>query len=106
MAVNLRPGHRIGVPRRRLTGMNTRALHEAADSPAHTVVDVWAVRRMLHGMHPIAVAVAAGVSIRTAYRWRNDVVGLEEVTIGAHSATFVLRRDKPPMRLTPWRRKP
>ena len=106
MSVTLGPGHRIGARRPRLTGMNTLALHEAAESPSRTPVDVWALRRMLHGMHPVAVASAAGVSLRTAYRWRNDVAGLEEVAIGTHSATFVIRHDKPPMRLTPWRRKP
>ena len=47
---------------------NGLARNILADPPTAPIA-VWAVRRMLAGMHPISVATAAGVSIRTAYRW-------------------------------------
>ena len=76
----------------------------AADPPLGRM-DVWAIRRMLSGMAPVSVAVAADVSVRTAYRWRAEVIGLEDIVVGPWRATFVLRRNKPPMRLTVWRMK-
>jgi hypothetical protein len=71
-------------------------------------LDAWIVRRLLAGAHPraIAAATAGAISERTAYRWKRDVRGIEEVRVGDHVATFVLRRDQPPTRVTPWLHKP
>jgi hypothetical protein len=67
-------------------------------------LDVWLAARLLAGMHPKAVAVASGGAItwRTAYRWRRALLGLREVELDGYTATFAIRRDFPPSRLTPW----
>ena len=65
--------------------------------------DAWLVRRLLAGMHPSALAVAGGISVRSAYRWRRDVLAMEDVRVGEHVATYVVRRDKTPIRVSRWR---
>lgn len=82
---------------------NGLARNILADPPTAPIA-VWAVRRMLAGMHPISVATAAGVSIRTAYRWRAEIEHIEEIAVAGFRATFVVRHDRPPMQLTVWRR--
>ena len=74
---------------------------------AHPELDAWIVRRILAGAHPKAIAAASGgaISLRTAYRWRH-VTGIEEVRVGDHVATFVLRSGQAPTRITPWEHKP
>lgn len=75
---------------------------------AHPDLDVWLARRVLAGMHPKAIAAAAGgaLSVRTAYRWRRDLRGITEVQVGEHVATFILRDGLPPTRITPWAARP
>lgn len=75
---------------------------------AHEALDAWLVRRLLSGVHPRAIAAASGgaMSLRTAYRWRREIRGLEEVRVGEHVATFVLRDGHPPTRIEPWRDHP
>jgi len=65
--------------------------------------DSWAIRRVLAGWTDVAVAVAAGVSRRTAQRWRLEIAGVEVIEVGGHTAEFAIRRDKPPLQLTSWR---
>lgn len=73
----------------------------ASSKPAF---DPWLLRRMLAGMSPKALAIAGEMSVRTAYRWRSEMVSVEEVTVGGYKATYVLRRTKPPIRVTSWSR--
>lgn len=75
---------------------------------AHPDLDVWLARRILARMTPKAIVVASGdaISLRTAYRWQRTLVGIEEVRIGEHVATFAIRRECAPTRLTPWEWKP
>lgn len=78
------------------------------DHRIHPDLDEWVVRRVLAGMHPKALVAAAGgaVSLRTAYRWKHDIVGVEQVQVGEYRASYVLRRDAPPTRITAWESKP
>jgi hypothetical protein len=62
------------------------------------------VARLLAGVHPRIVADELGVSLRTAYRWRRDVVAVEVVTVDGWTATFVRRQRRPPVRISAWER--
>lgn len=75
-----------------------------ADRPGSATSDPWIVRRVLAGWSPTAIAVAAGVSKRTAYRWIREIEAVEEVRIGSFVASFAICRTRPPFRLEPWRR--
>jgi hypothetical protein len=74
------------------------------DGPNRQALDLWITRRALAGMTPKALAVAAGVSLRTAYRWHADLVAIEHVELNGWIATYVTRRNKPPIRVSEWRR--
>ncbi len=67
-------------------------------------IDAWLAARVLAGMSPRALVVASGgaMCVRTAYRWRRALLGLEEVELSGYRATFAIRRDAPPARITPW----
>jgi len=71
-------------------------------------VDPWLVRRIAAGWRPDAIVAACDgrISRRTAYRWAAEFVRLETVTVGGHSAEFVIRRTLPPARISPWRPAP
>ena len=75
------------------------------DRPANTGPDAWLARRILAGWSPQAVALAGGISVRTAYRWISELERIEEVELGGFVAAFGIRRTKPPVRLEPWRRR-
>lgn len=75
-----------------------------ADHPNRTKADGWAARRLLAGWSPRAIAVGTGVSLRTAQRWRSEIVRVEDVEVGGYVASFAIRRTKPPLRLEPWRK--
>lgn len=64
-------------------------------------LDPWAARRIFAGWSVDAVAVAAGVSKRTAYRWAKTS-SLETVRIGGYVATYAIRTDAAPIRITDW----
>lgn len=66
--------------------------------------DPWVVHLVLAKWSPQAIATAAGVSVRTAYRWRQRFAELVNVEVGAWRATFAIGHGGPPMRLTPWTR--
>ena len=85
-----------------MTSLKTR--YANADRPASTVVDPFLARRILAGWSAQAVAVAGGVSLRTAFRWRLEICAVEEIEFGGWVATFALRRTRPPLRLDAWRR--
>ena len=80
--------------------------HAFADRPLNTAPGEWAVRRILAGWTPRAVATAVGCSERTIYRWAAELLSVEDVTVGGFTAPFALRRTLPPVRLGPWRRVP
>lgn len=64
--------------------------------------DTWLIK---HGLSfkPEALAVAAGVSVRTAYRYKAAFTGdLVTVRVGNWGARFAVRRGKPPVRIGPW----
>jgi hypothetical protein len=93
------------------SGCGRRTIHctcPASRPAAYTVLhggfkgDAWAIRRMLAGWKPEAVATAAGVSVRTAKRWRAEITGLRELELEGFRATFAIRRGKPPLQLTVW----
>lgn len=77
---------------------------ESASNTA--TVDRWLLERITAGWTPEAIVAASGgrVSTRTVYRWRHDFIRCEEVSIGVYAATFAIRRGKPPIRVSPWRR--
>lgn len=75
-----------------------------ADRPRNTGPTEWLARRILGGWRPKAIAVAGGISERTAYRWRADIVEIVELRLGEYVAPFAIRRTKPPIRLADWRR--
>lgn len=58
----------------------------------------WALGRVAVGWSAAAVATAAGVSTRTAYRWIADL----ERVVGDHVATFAIRRRRAPVRVSSW----
>lgn len=68
-------------------------------------MDTWLVRRLLAGWTPQAVATASAgrVSVRTVYRWRKSLMGVETVRVGRHLADFALRRRRTPIRISDWR---
>lgn len=73
--------------------------------PEHTrspYRDSWIIRRVLAGWHPTAIQTAVGVSRRTAQRWRAESDRLEQVTVGGYVATFLVRKSKPPVRISAW----
>lgn len=61
-----------------------------------------AARQAVVGWHPQAIAVATGVSLRTAYRYR-DVIGVQTVQVGDQEADFAIWKVGPPSRLSEWR---
>lgn len=65
--------------------------------------DAWAIDRLRAGWHPKAVAIAVGISVRTAYRWRK-AAGVETIGIGGWSATFIIRDGQHPVRVSDWQR--
>jgi len=67
-------------------------------------IDEWIACRLLAGMSPKAVVVASdnAMTVRTAYRWRRELVGLAEVEVGGFRATFAIRRTSPPARVSSW----
>lgn len=72
----------------------------------HPHMDAWVCERLLAGWHPKAIVLAVGgaFSLRTAYRWKRSLTGLAVVEMGGFEATFAIRRDGPPSRLTSWSR--
>jgi hypothetical protein len=78
--------------------------YQAADRPGNTASDAWIVERIVAGWRPQAIAVAAGVSLRTAQRWRAEVIRVEELSVGGWVARFAVCRTRAPFRLEPWRR--
>jgi hypothetical protein len=78
--------------------------YASADRPASSTSDPWILERVAAGWHPQAIATAAGVSLRTAQRWRSQVLRIEEVELGGYVARFAICRTRPPFRLEPWRR--
>lgn len=69
-------------------------------------IDLWLAARILAGMAPKAIVVASGgaFSLRTAYRWKRALVALVEIEVGGYVATYAIRRDQAPGRLTTWTR--
>jgi hypothetical protein len=69
------------------------------------LADEWLARRVCAGWRPQAIVAAAdgAISLRTAYRWCKEFTAVEEVRVGAYVATYVVRRTKPPVRVSPWR---
>lgn len=65
-------------------------------------LDERAMRALLRGMKPRDVAECYGVNLRTAFRWRRDLVAVELVSVDGWTATFARRRGKPPVRVTEW----
>jgi hypothetical protein len=65
-------------------------------------LDIACARAILRGLHPREASLAYGVNLRTAYRWRRDLVAIESVRVDGWVATFARRRDSPPVRLTAW----
>ena len=61
-----------------------------------------AMRALVRGVKPKDVAEVYGVNVRTAYRWRRDLVAVESVQVGGWVATFVTRRGRPPARISEW----
>lgn len=70
------------------------------------VIDVWLAKRILAGWTPQAIAKAScgSVSTRTAYRWKAELVALEEVSVDGWTAWFARRRRQPPKRISAWTR--
>lgn len=67
-------------------------------------IEPYTARRVLAGWAPQAIATAAGVSTRTAYRWRAEIVAIHELEVDGWVATFAIRRTRGPVRLDAWRR--
>lgn len=91
-----------------MTVANAPRLHrhrDAANDPT-AQIEPWIARRVVAGMAPRALVAATGgaISLRTAYRWRASIVRLEDVDIDGWRATFAIRRNDPPTRLSKWRR--
>ena len=63
-----------------------------------------AAAAILRGVPPKDVASVYGINIRTAYRWRSELVAVETVTVDGWAATFARRRRKPPVRISTWER--
>lgn len=59
---------------------------------------------LLAGRSPRMVAKEAGMSVRTAYRWRAELVSVESVRVGGWVATYAHRRRLPPVRISAWER--
>ena len=82
-------------------GAAFRHFESASTTPA---IDDRAMRALLRGVTPKDVAELYGVNLRTAYRWRRDLVAVESVCVDGWVATFARRRDKPPARISEWSR--
>lgn len=67
-------------------------------------IDAMACRALLRGMTPQDAVKVYGVNLRTAYRWRRELVAVEVVRVDGWTATFARRRSQPPVRLTAWER--
>lgn len=63
-----------------------------------------AAEAVLRGVPVREVAEVYGVHLRTAYRWKHDLVALETVRVDGWTATFARRRRKPPIRVSAWER--
>jgi hypothetical protein len=88
-------GARVGVPADNLVGP-TRARDPR---------QVRAIQRSVAaGAHPLAVAQAHGLSVRTVYRYLHDDREAETVRVGCWEAEFSVGGPEEPQRLTPWRR--
>lgn len=61
-----------------------------------------AARDLIAGRSPQMVARETGMSVRTAYRWRAELVAIESVRVGGWVATYAHRRRLPPVRISPW----
>jgi len=88
-------------------GIGTKAGGDRWELPGQAPsIDAWMARRILAGWTPKAIVAAAGdsISLRTVYRWKRDLLALEEVTVDGWTATFVRRRYKPPCRVSAWKR--
>jgi len=66
------------------------------------LVDVAAAHAILRGVSPADVSAVYGISVRTAYRWRRELVAIESVRVDGWVATFARRRNLPPVRMTAW----
>lgn len=65
-------------------------------------IDVSVARAILRGAHVRLIADTYGVSPRTVYRWRSQLMSIHRVTIDGWSAWFVHRRKAPPARISEW----
>jgi len=65
-------------------------------------VDVAAARALIRGLSPRLVSQTYGINLRTAYRWRRELVAIESVRVDGWIATFARRRNLPPVRMTAW----
>lgn len=72
--------------------------------PINISFDLWLCRRLLAGWRPTAIVTAAAgrVSVRTVYRWRRELVRLEQVEVDGWVAWYAIRRTMPPARISPW----
>ena len=69
-----------------------------------TEIGASAAAAIMRGVPPKDVASIYGISKRTAYRWRKDLVAVEVVRVDGWTATFARRRRKPPVRISAWER--
>jgi len=62
------------------------------------------MRRLAAGWKPDAIVIASGGQVRkeTVQRWVRTFLRLELVQVGDHVATFVIRRERPPVRVSVW----
>lgn len=65
-------------------------------------LDTYAARRAAAGWTPKAIAAAAGVSLRAAYRYR-DITAVQTVRVGDQEADFAIWKVGPPSRVSEWR---
>ncbi len=71
---------------------------------ANTELAIHAASRLLAGVSVKVVAAEAGVSVRTAYRWRKGLRSLGLVTVDGWTATFARFAYRPPVRISAWER--
>lgn len=60
--------------------------------------------KLMAGVAPRELAEVSGVSVRTLYRWRRELVAIESVRVDGWTATFARRRYQPPVRISAWER--
>lgn len=79
---------------------------DGEDVRRRSQMETWLARRILAGWTPRAVAAASAgrMNVRTAYRWRAELVRLDTVIVAGYAATFAIRRTKPPLRISEWER--